>query len=153
MRIRDLEKLIDSHSDIDDLIKNVCDKKISAGAYREVYTIKDCRSYVIKIERDLSNAPFANVGEYLNFIENRFWVKIKPYLAECVIISNDGKVLVQTKIRQGDHHKFPKKIPSMFTDLKYQNFGWIGKRFVCCDYSFLKNVGFRMVKAKFWDQK
>jgi len=31
----------------------------------------------------------------------------------------------------------PKEIPDFFTDIKWDNFGWIGNKFVCHDYGFL----------------
>lgn len=152
MRAKDLIKLIEGKT-AKQLIKSVCDEKIGAGAYRDVFSIKNCSNYVIKIERDMSDGNFVNVAEWHNFVDNRYWDKMKVYLAECLMINHTGNVLVQRRVTQGQHDKYPEKIPSMFTDLKYQNFGWIGKRFVCCDYPYLKNVGFRMVKAKFWESK
>jgi len=31
----------------------------------------------------------------------------------------------------------PREVPEFFSDLKYDNWGWIGNKFVCHDYGFL----------------
>lgn len=148
MTTRQLEKILKTApKTVKQFIKKFCGEKIGEGCYRDVYIFKPDDRYVVKIEKDPSEARFANVTEWRNWIENKEWVQFSKYLAPCEAINETGQILVQRRVTRhidDDTKKFPKKIPSLFTDLKYFNFGWIGDQFVCYDYSFLKNVPFKM---------
>lgn len=104
-------------------------KRLGYGAFRQVFVINE--NYVFKIETD---------GDWMNIMEAKLWnfVKYTPDLAKWFapvrFISEDGKILIMDKV-DVNKKKYPKKIPAFFTDLKMSNFGWIGDRFVCCDYS------------------
>ena len=137
-------------------MKLVCGKRIGRGLYRDVFIFKHDPNYVVKVERDQSTAQFANVTEWRNYIDNKEWKWFAKYLAPCEYISVDGRILIQRRVEHRDHKEYPKEIPAMFCDVKYQNFGWIGKQFVCCDYSFIPfyivSVGKSKYKrAKWWD--
>lgn len=129
----------------------VCGKFLDYGLFRDVYVCKQNPRYVVKIERDMSLGQFANVTEWRNFIDNERFTKFVKWLAPCRFISENGQFLIQDRVYIKPFSSYPSKVPSLFTDLKYQNFGFIGNQFVCCDYSFLLNVPFRMKKAKWWN--
>lgn len=125
---------------INAIVKHVCGELIAKGLYRDVYVLKSNPEYVVKIERDMSHAQFANVTEWRNYIDAREWEWFANWLAPCEMINQTGQVLIQRRVTPGKRKDYPKYVPAMFTDLKLQNFGWIGDRFVCCDYSFLKTA-------------
>lgn len=131
--------------------KKFCGKLLGAGAYRDTYVCKQDPKMVIKIEREMSKAIFANVSEWVNYQNLKDWNQMKPWLAPCYGITQIGNVLLQRRVKITDNDDlYPEKIPSFFTDRKYENFGFIGKQLVCYDYSFMVHTQFRMVKANWW---
>src|SRR5687768_12087626 len=136
--------------------KKYCGKKLGSGLYRDVYIFKPDDRYVVKIERNMGTGAFANATEWRNYINNRQWTQLGPWLAPCEAISNSGQILIQqraVRIVDGGSKEYPSKIPSLLTDTKFFNFGWIGKKFVCFDYSFLLSCDFKMKKVKWWGDK
>lgn len=117
--------------------RSICGEKIGCGMYRDTYLLKSNPDYVVKIERNMSKAAFCNVTEWRNYIENREWKWLAEWLAPCEMISIDGIVLIQQRVRYKTRKDYPKHIPACFTDMKLDNFGWIGDKFVCCDYATL----------------
>lgn len=137
--------------------KTLCGELLGTGCYRDVYVFKQFPDYVIKIERDMSTGNFANAMEFRNYINNKDWNLLSGWLASCELINVTGSVLIQERVYwDGKRRKdYPKYVPAIFTDLKLKNFGWIGERFVCCDYSFFPvfiiMVGKNKMKyAKWW---
>ena len=137
------------------IVKKLCGEKIGSGAYRDVYVLKAFPDYVVKIERDMSTARFANVTEWQNYVNNAHWNLLDGWLAPCLMINQTGSVLVQQRVTPGRRKDYPKYIPAVFTDLKLQNSGWIDGKFCCCDYSFMTTViGKKKMKyAKWWNEK
>jgi predicted Rdx family selenoprotein len=135
------------------IVKAICAEKIGEGVFRDVYVLKQNPKYVVKVERDMSKAIFANASEWRNYCNNRDWKLVKGWLAPCEMINETGELLIQKRVSwEGKRRKdYPKYIPDIFTDTKLTNFGWIGKKFVCCDYSFfvLGTKG-KMRFAKWW---
>lgn len=125
------------------------------GIYREVFDFAPDKSLVIKCaERDPE----------INFFEQEIWnmvakTKIAKWFAPCVDISPNGIFLIQKKVEMKGKESYPKMIPSFFEDTKYSNYGWIGKQFVCCDYSgFFRSSlthkwNGRLKKAEWWEQE
>lgn len=111
-------------------------KKLGFGIHRDVYEYKLDTTCVIKIAND-------DETRAQNIIEMKIWQEIewsdfKKWFAPCVVVSEGGKYLIQKKIEIQENPKnYPAKIPHFFTDIKPDNFGWLGRRFVCCDYSLL----------------
>lgn len=131
---------------------------IDGGAYRHVYILKQNPNYVVKIEVDPSLAQFANATEWRNYVNNKEWDYLKDWLAPCEIINETGQVMIQRRVtREGKKPKdYPTHVPFVFTDLKRENFGWIGEKFVCCDYSYLltfivKSGKSKYKRAKWWN--
>lgn len=132
--------------------KLFCGEELNRGCTRVVYTFLPDSRYVVKIAKQ---SPFTNVLEWEIYNEAD-WEnkKIKEFLAPCLLISDNGKILIQRRVR---HKKritsYPEKVPHFFTDCKTTNYGWIGKRFVCCDYGNFSLIrGMRTIdkKADWW---
>lgn len=120
-----------------DLILSLCGKKLGAGLYRSVYEYNLDDKYVIKVE---PNSTESNMTEFLLYSEIKGlcgeleWVK--DWFAPILWMSPNGKILVMQKTEEKSNKERPKEVPSFFTDLKRDNFGWIGNKFVCHDYGF-----------------
>lgn len=123
--------------------KQICGKLLGRGCYRNVYECKLAPEFVVKIERNMVQGMFCNVTEYRNWQNLRYWNYLAPWLAECITISEFGNVLIQRRVNWSGRKRkdYPKQIPFPFTDTKISNFGWIGDKFVCCDYAYLR-IGF-----------
>jgi len=113
----------------------LCGQLKGHGASRDVYQCKIHPGFVVKVQYN---------GKFDNVIESEIWDAIKyadwwaKWFAECVFISKTGKILVQEKIILSEFKSdYPKKIPKFFTDIKIDNYGWVGDQFKCCDYSFV----------------
>jgi len=126
--------------------------------YRDVYALKKFPDYVVKIERDMTQAMFANATEWRNYINNRYWGFVNDWMAPCISINHTGSLMVQRRVYwEGRRRKdYPKYVPAVFTDLKLRNFGWTSDdQFVCCDYSYMVvfpvAVGKKKMRyAKWW---
>lgn len=134
------------------LKKLLCGKLIGSGLYRDVYEIKGIPDLVVKIEREPDMCAFANATEWRNWCNMKDWRFISQWLAPCLLIDKSGQVLIQRRVTwEGKGRKdYPKQIPSLFTDLKVGNFGWIGDRFVCVDYAYLISAEPKMKNARWW---
>lgn len=139
---------------INAICKALCGEMIGKGANREVFVLKQNPNYVVKVEVNPSRGSFANVMEWRNYIDYSYVTGFCNYLAPCELITETGQVLIQRRIEFKKRKDYPKYVPAVFTDLKLQNFGWIGNQFVCCDYSFLLLLGTdhkKMKYAKWWN--
>lgn len=137
-------------------IKAFCGKRIGTGLHRKVYIFKPDDRYVVKIERSMKGKQFINVNEWSNWEWVKEWVVFSKWLAPCEWISENGQILIQRRIQRivdGGSDKFPKKIPSLLTDTKYFNFGWLDGRLVCCDYPFFVGGDYKLKNAKWWGNK
>lgn len=120
----------------DQIINKVCGNLIGSGKFRDVYELKGNPDYVVKFERDPSLARFANVCEWINWKDNYEWDYLYPWLCPCVDITETGQFLIQRRAQPLKPDQLPEKVPSLFTDLKPENFGWLENRIVILDYSF-----------------
>lgn len=138
--------------ELPEIRRALCGKKIGEGAYRRVYVLKQNKEFVIKIEKNYSNGDFANVMEWRNWVNNRDWKFLGPWLAPCEMINETGTILIQRRVYHRRRKDYPTHIPVFLTDTKLQNFGWIGEQFVCCDYAFLplSITGKSMKRARWW---
>lgn len=128
-------------------------KRLGYGIHRTVYEVPTDKSLVLKVATD---AP------EINFLEMEIWRMVKDteiakWFAPCELISDYGVFLLQKKATRRGHGEYPKMIPSFFGDCKYDNFGWIGKQFVCVDYagyiasSMSHKWNGKMKKADWWE--
>lgn len=154
---KEILSLINGKS-VNQVHKRLCGELLGKGVYRDVYVFKKYPEYVIKIERDMTRANFANVTEFRNYIQNQDWTFLSDWLAPCELINQTGSILIQERVYwDGKRRKdYPMYVPGIFTDLKLKNFGWTKKgQFVCCDYSFMTTyiitVGKNKMRyAKWW---
>lgn len=114
-----------------DLEKMVIGDLIGEGCFRKVYEYIPDRSCVIKVEDGARN--FSNVKEWEMWNEIRR-MKISKWFAPCVSISPSGIFLVQ-KRTSPIIKAYPKKIPSMFRDIKLGNVGMYEDHFCFHDYA------------------
>lgn len=128
-----------SNQDISlDLVSSLCGRKIGEGLHRKVYEYNLNEKYVIKLETANTSA---NMTEYFLWDEiqgltgNLAWVK--DWFAPVKWISPNGKIIVMQKTEEKPGKPRPTKVPAFFSDLKYNNWGWIGNKFVCHDYGFI----------------
>lgn len=136
-----------------DFRKAFCGKLIDWGCFRSVYVLKSDPEYVVKIERKLA-AGFCNAQEWSNYGMYGPWDALGPFLAPCLLISGDSQILIQRRITARPRNEYPKTIPNVFTDNKYENWGWIGNDFVCCDYpTLIIGMKFGMKRAKWWSDR
>lgn len=120
---------------VQQIIDKVCGELIGFGCYRDVYELKGNPRYVVKVERDMSKGRFANAMEYRNWCDLRWWTYLDGWLCPCVRITETSQVLVQKRAKPVKSvDQLPVMVPSIFTDLKPGNFGFIGKRAVIVDY-------------------
>ena len=130
--------------------RDVLGEFLAEGIHRRVYVCKIDPRYVVKIEPSMIAGDFANVMEWRFWIDNKEWKDLSKWLAPCEIISQDGRILIQRRVQFYMSREYPERIPSLFTDLKKGNYGWIGKQLVCCDYPFtlMNNHSLRLKKIK-----
>ena len=120
-----------------DLILMMLGRKLGSGTYRSVYEYNMNPKLVVKIE---PNSTECNITEFLLWDEirelkgNLAWVK--DWFAPVHYCSPNGKILIMEKTVKKDKEK-PKKVPHFMSDVKDNNFGWIGNKFVCHDYGFI----------------
>lgn len=133
-----LSKLQDVNTD---LIITLLGKKIGSGVYRAVYEHNWDEDWVIKIE---PNSTECNLTEFMLWDEIRGlkneleWVK--DWFAPVLWMSPNGKILCMQKTSEFPKNKKlerPREIPAFLSDVKRDNFGWIGNKFVCHDYGFI----------------
>ena len=127
--------------ELDDFKEILLGKKLGRGAYRDVYECALNKEYVVKVEND--NNGFSNAREW-KLWEHVEYSPFEKFFAPCISISDTGLILIQKKVVQND--KLPETVAHFFTDVKPENFGWIGKNFVCCDYG---SIGYQHV----WSEK
>lgn len=117
-----------------DFFKLFCSEKLGEGQGREVWSFCYDENFVIKFEPYAQS--FQNVSEW-NFWQDVLLAddpEITKWFAPCNQISACGRVLIQKRTKPLEASKYPLKIPAHFTDLKLNNFGMLGKQFVCHDY-------------------
>ena len=134
--VREMNKLLEDKPEVvlglTDLIVGT---HIGSGCFRDVYEHVTNKNWVVKIQRDNS---------FSNILEFELWCSIKDtkyakWFAQCHWMSNNGKVLIQEKIKpitKKNSKNIPKTIPYFFTDVKKSNFGFRGTQLVCHDYDY-----------------
>ena len=134
-----VQKIVDNSDVITDMVNSLCGQHLGDGLYRSVYEYQLDHNYVIKLEGASTNC---NLVEYLMWEEIKglcndlAWVK--EWFAPVKWISPNGRVLVMRKTVQKNRPR-PDKVPKFLWDVKANNFGWIGNKFVCHDYGQFYN--------------
>lgn len=150
----DIHTFIESNAKNKRYFKEVaCGELLNRGVTRAVYIFKPDPRYVVKYQY---RTGFDNIKEFeiYNELMYREYRELRSYFAECLWISSCGKWLVQRRVRHKKRiNSYPEQIPHFFNDCKLTNYGWIGKRFVACDYANFDLIkGFRKMnkKAHWW---
>ena len=133
-----------------DMLDMLLGEFLGSGAHRKVYAHRLDETKVIKVE---------DRGSFQNVLECEIWERsqdtsLRPWLAEVHYMSPNGRILIMDRTYQPKH--YPDKLPLLFTDLKYDNFGQIGDRFVCHDYGLTRlemGMNTRLRKADWWHPK
>lgn len=123
-----------------DIVKCICGKKIGQGQYRSVHEFNLDKDYVVKLEplnTSCNTVEYMMWDEIKGLKEELAWVK--DWFAPVKWISPNGRVLLMKKTEEEPDKKLPKKIPSFLWDVKPDNFGWLGKNYVCHDYGQFYN--------------
>lgn len=131
-------------------------RKIGEGSTRKVFACRIDESVVIK--KEMKAGGFQNVLEWEIWRTVSYSETLAPWFAPCFHLSGSGTLLIQARTSPIATLKdLPKKIPSFFTDLKKQNWGWYEGRPVCHDYATISIKYFsepiKMVKADWWHEK
>ena len=151
-----------------DLVLCLLGPQMANGNFRAVYEHAHDPNKVIKIEYghnqktahdSIMQNSFCNIQEFLLWREieglkgKLAWVK--DWFAPVEWISPSGHILCMQKTEQMPDRKRPDKIPEFLWDVKRENFGWIGDKFVCHDYahvSALITYQKKMQKVKdYWE--
>lgn len=133
-----------------DLFTLLCGDEIGEGIGRKVFQHATDESLVVKIAITQEGVR-CNSNEYTLWEEiqglkgDLAWVK--DWFAPVVGISENANILVMKKTQKKSEKKRPTEIPSFILDAHYDNFGWLGNKFVCHDYGVI--FGFLNYKKKF----
>lgn len=136
--ITELARLTELETVNSDLIRMFIGEKLGSGSYRSVYAFNpNPEKYVIKVE---PRSTECNANEFLiwdevsGLINSLAWVK--DWFAPVLWMSPDSKILIMERTFRTNKEK-PSKVPDFFMDVKSDNFGWIGDKYVCHDYGFI----------------
>lgn len=133
MKLKDFLKAIDNLS-TEQILRKYKGTRIGTGIARRVYEIKGLDGYVMKVQK---KGYWCNVLEWSHWVHNQYWEWLAKYLARCVAMTWDGKILIQERIYPWNIEDYPEKLPWMFTDTKYQNYWFVDGQIKCCDYHTL----------------
>ena len=114
----------------EDLFNLMCGKVLGRGAYRTVYSCPIREDWVVKLD---TCENFSNICEYQIYRELQD-TPIGKWLAPVRWVSAKGMWLIQDKTEPIQRKQMPKKIPSLFADIKLDNWGMLKGRPVCHDY-------------------
>ena len=123
---------------------------LGQGISRYVFESKLNKKQVIKIDCSPHND---NVLEWNVWNHVMYVPKLAKHFAPCHSISRCGRILVQSKCITGvPYDEYPKMVPEFMADLKYTNWGRIGKNIVCFDYAsvIITSMGSNKTKKVNW---
>jgi hypothetical protein len=124
---------------------------LGSGLYRDVYSLPYLNDYVLKVE--VKRHCFHNVREWDVWQQVQFAPDWSRWLAPCVVISPDGKFLLQRRTMPVLEKDLPAKLPEFLTDRKVGNFGRLDKHIVCHDYALIvSQLPLRLTKGGYWTE-
>lgn len=139
----------------EDLIRSICGRHLGSGSFRSVYVYNLDPRFVVKLELLNTNC---------NQTEYELWDQIKElkaglawvkdWFAPIKWISPNGRVMIMKRTFEKENKELPNKVPAFMSDVKLNNFGWIGNKFVCHDYGFLygfMNYSNKMKKINWYE--
>jgi len=112
-----------------DIFWMMCGTHLGGGMSRNVYECEIMKNCVIKVEE--------TAYKFQNVIEWETWQQVKEtdfakWFAPCEYISPNGSILIMQRTKNA--LEYPDKLPAFLTDTKKNNYGMLGKDFVCHDY-------------------
>lgn len=113
-----------------DLFHLICGPLIGEGQYRQVFEHALDKSRVVKHD---SGANFSNISEWELWGEVE-GTSLEKWLAPVYWLSPRGLWLIQARTDPIRESELPKRVPSIFADLKASNWGLFQGRPVCHDY-------------------
>lgn len=127
----------------------LCGNKLGDGIHRTVFECRLRDDLVVKVEKENVWRFFANVHEMKFWSDHRNNSAIAKWLAPCDYLSPDGRILLQKRVRMVQPMDVvPDTLPQFLTDIKRDNFGWIGDQLVTVDYALTDtNASLRIKKA------
>lgn len=135
----------------EDVFNLLCGQMIGEGVHRQVFECKLDQTLVVKVENS-DYLDFANVREWTNWDETQFFKPAARWLAPCVKLGTNGRVLLQKRVQPLRDNELPPKLPKFIFDRKRENLGLYEGRVVCCDYPQLGNrLEMQMTKAELRD--
>ncbi|MEK6879274.1 MAG: hypothetical protein AABY22_06670 [Nanoarchaeota archaeon] len=145
--------MISTSAQYEDLKEMLFDEVIGVGVHRKVGVYNLDKRLVVKCAFECPN---------INVLEEEIWRMVKEtgiakWFAPCMDISPCGIFLIQERVERKPKNEYPRYVPSFFGDCKYSNYGWIGEKFVCCDYagfiitSMVHKWGGKLKKANWWE--
>lgn len=149
--IEDLNKFA-----LGELARMITGEELGSGVGRTVYACTLDPSVVIKIETRANS--FQNVLEWQLWHDHLQWCDwAMPLFAKPLQISPCGTVMAMQRTERP--RNLPEWVPSIWTDLKIDNYGTIDGRLVCHDYglNLVAEHGLgkkmRVRRAAWWDSK
>lgn len=120
----------------EDAFNLLCGDKIGSGISRDVFECRIRPDLVVKVETNENWRTFSNAYEMKFWCDNQYAPKIAKWLAPCEYMSPDGRIMLQKRVRSAHpNDSLPAMIPAFLTDIKRENFGWLGTQLVCVDYA------------------
>lgn len=124
-----------------DMIDMLCGDFIGEGNSRIVFDYPMKKGWVTKIVKDSNCHDNILEREMYNSVYYR--PEVSKWLAPIGWMSANGRVMLQKKVTPiTDKNKslIPEHIPAFLSDIKYSNFGFIGKQLVSVDYAFSLSI-------------
>ncbi len=126
----------------------LCGPQLGEGIHRQVFLCRIDPTLVVKVETDDNYWQGANAAEWKNWDENSYAPSFSKWLAPCMWISPNSRIMLQKRTTQIPSHLIPKQLPAWLMDVKWENFGYYDGRIVAHDYPQLRaKLGRRMVKV------
>ncbi len=138
----------------EDAFNFLCEGQVlGQGIHRKVFACRFDPSLVIKVEDngDAAQRSFANVLEWefwRNFSE---YHKVSQWLAPCVFLSGDGRLLAQRRVDPLPRdYILPTQLPGFLADHKQSNFGLLQGKLVCVDYAITHTTADTKLKKAYF---
>jgi len=132
-----------------DAFNALCGPKLGEGLHRTVFLCAFDPTLVIKVE-NTDWPEHKNIAEFNNWQENCDAPTFGKWLAPCVRISPEGRVLIQKRTEPIHHRDLPAMLPAFLTDIKQENFGWYDGRIVAHDYPRLNGPLSKRLRKADW---
>jgi hypothetical protein len=111
----------------------LCGPKLGEGIHRTVFLCAFDPTLVVKVENN-DMPEHANVSEWKHWEDLQFAPKFNVWLAPCIRISPEGRVMLQKRTEPIHHRDLPTTMPEWLQDIKQENFGWYDGHIVAHDY-------------------